>query len=101
MYDPYVALSDGDRDALVALYAEKCGRAGIADVLPRAAVQRLAQCLGAYGRLASVGQPQFGRYVLPALVNMREAAGKAGLTAIAALAGELVAAEEALRARRR
>ena len=89
VYDPYVKLSGDDRDALVSLYAEKCGRPEISKVLPLAAVQRLVQCLGAYGRLASVGQPQFGRHSLPALENLADAADKAGLSATKALAEEL------------
>ncbi|MGN0832148.1 MAG: sugar phosphate nucleotidyltransferase [Kiritimatiellia bacterium] len=91
VYDPYVTLADRQREALVALYAKESGRADIAQVLPLAAVQRLAQCLGAYGRLASVGQPQFGKYVLPALENLLAAADLAGLDATGAMAEELIA----------
>ena len=94
VYDPYVKLSDEKRRALAALYAKASGRgAGIEKVLPFAAVERLVQCLGAYGRLASVGQPQFGRHVLPALENLLDAADKAGLDAVGALAEDLIAAE--------
>ncbi|MBO7720922.1 MAG: phosphotransferase [Kiritimatiellae bacterium] len=90
LYDPYVKFAEGERRALAALYAKNCGRPEIEKTLPFAAVQRLAQCLGAYGRLASVGQPQFGKHVLPALENLLDAARKAGLDAVGALAGELV-----------
>ena len=62
-------------------------------VLPLAAVQRLVQCLGAYGRLASVGQPQFGKWVMPALENLLAAADLAGLDAVGALAEDLIAEE--------
>jgi aminoglycoside/choline kinase family phosphotransferase len=93
VYDPYAKFTDGERQALVALYAKESGRPDVAKVLPAAAVQRLVQCLGAYGRLASVGQPQFGKYVLPALENLLDAADKAGLNAVAALAEDLIAAE--------
>ena len=93
LYDPYVKLSERDRTALATLYGQKTGRADIVDVLPYAAVQRLVQALGAYGRLASVGQPQFGRYVLPALENLLAAADEAGLDNLGALAEELIAAE--------
>ena len=93
VYDPYVKFTEGERRALVALYAKKSGREEIVKVLPYAAVQRLVQCLGAYGRLASVGQPQFGKYVLPALENLLDAADRAGLDAIGALAEELIAEE--------
>ena len=94
LYDPYASLSEGERRALAKLYAKKCGREGIAKVLPYAAVQRLVQCLGAYGRLASVGQPQFGKHVLPALENLLAAADEAGLDATGGLAEELIAREQ-------
>ena len=94
VYDPYVTFTEGERRALVALYAKKCGRPEIEKVLPFAAVQRLVQCLGAYGRLASVGQPQFGRHSLSALQNLLDAADKAGLDAVGALAEDLIAEEQ-------
>jgi len=91
VYDPYVTMSDERRRALVALYAKESGRPEIADVLPFAAVQRLVQCLGAYGRLASVGQVGFAKYVEPALVNLLDAADRSGLDAVGALAEDLIA----------
>ena len=94
LYDPYVRLTEGERRALAALYGKCAGRPEIAKVLPYAAVQRLCQALGAYGRLASVGQPQFGRYVLPALENLLAAADEAGLDAVGALAEDLIAREQ-------
>lgn len=100
LYDPYVSLSDKSRQALAALYGKVSGRPEIVDVLPFAAVQRLVQCLGAYGRLASVGQPQFGEHVLSALENLLAAADQAGLGAVGALAEDLIAAETRLRAAR-
>ena len=93
VYDPYVTFAEGERRALIALYAKKSGRPEIDKVLPFAAVQRLVQCLGAYGRLASVGQPQFGKHSLPALQNLLDAADKAGLDALGALAEDLIAEE--------
>ncbi len=93
VYDPYAKLAKGERRALVALYAKKAGREEIAKVVPFAAVQRLVQCLGAYGRLASVGQTQFLKFVAPALANLAEAATAAGLDAVKALAEELIARE--------
>lgn len=93
VYDPYVKFTEGERRALVSLYAKACGRPELVKVLPYAAVQRLVQCLGAYGRLASVGQPQFGKFVLPALTNLLDAADKAGLDAVGALAEDLIAEE--------
>ena len=93
VYDPYVRLSEGERRALAALYAKQSGRGEIVEVLPFAAVQRLVQCLGAYGRLMSVGQPQFVQYVMPALENLLAAADQAGLDAVGALAEDLIAEE--------
>ena len=93
LYDPYVKMSAKARSALCALYGKLSGRPQIAEVLPLAAVQRLVQCLGAYGRLASVGQPQFGKWVMPALQNLLDAADEAGLDAVGALAEDLIAAE--------
>ena len=90
VYDPYVKFTEGERRALIALYAKKAGREDFVKVLPFAAVQRLSQCLGAYGRLASVGQPQFSKHVLPALENLLDAADKAGLEALGALCEELI-----------
>jgi len=87
-----VTFTDGERRALVALYAKESGRSEIVKVLPFAAVQRLVQCLGAYGRLASVGQPQFEKHVVPALQNLLAAADEAGLDAVGALAEDLIAA---------
>lgn len=94
IYDPYVApRSERERSALCTVYSRLSGREGIAGVLPFAAVQRLVQCLGAFGRLASVGQPQFGRWVLPALENLLTAADEAGLDAVGAMAEELIGIE--------
>ena len=91
VYDPYVTFTEGERRALVALYAKKAERPELVKILPYAAVQRLSQCLGAYGRLASVGQPQFGKHIVPALTNLLDAADKAGLDATGALAEDLIA----------
>lgn len=96
LYDPYVTLTEGERRALAALYGKASGRPEIVEALPSAAVERLIQCLGAYGRLASVGQPQFGEFVLPALENLLAAADEAGLDAVGALAEELIADEQRL-----
>ena len=93
VYDPYVKLSERERRAIVKVYADSSGRGDIAGKLPFAAVERLVQCLGAYGRLASVGRAEFGRFVLPALENLLAAADEAGLDALGALAEDLIAAE--------
>ena len=93
VYDPYVAFAEKDRAALIALYAKTAKREEIVKITPFAAVQRLCQCLGAYGRLASVGQPQFRKHVVPALQNLLAAADEAGLDAVGALAEDLLGKE--------
>ena len=86
LYDPYAPLGEKERVALLRLYP--------VDKLPFGAVQRLIQALGAFGRLASVGQPQFGRHVAPALQNLLAAADEADLDALGAFAEDLIAKEE-------
>ena len=95
VYDPYVKLSERERLDVVKVYAKASGREDIMDKLPFAAVERLVQCLGAYGRLASVGRKEFDRFVLPALENLLAAADEAGLDAVGAMAEDLIAAETA------
>lgn len=86
LYDPYVPLDEKSRASLARLYP--------VEKLAFGAVQRLVQALGAFGRLASVGQPQFGRHVAPALQNLLAAADEADLDAIGAFAEDLIAKEE-------
>ena len=94
LYDPYVEMPARRREALSALYAKESGRPEILEALPFAAVQRLVQCLGAYGRLVSAGYAKFGAHVGAALSNLLLAADDAGLDAVGALAEELIAEEE-------
>ena len=93
LYDPYAKLKDKERSLLAAYYAKLRAREDIVNKLPFAAVQRLVQALGAYGRLASVGQKQFTKYIMPALENLLSAADDANLDAIGALAEDLIARE--------
>ncbi|MGN0852796.1 MAG: phosphotransferase [Kiritimatiellia bacterium] len=86
LYDPYVPLGEGDRAALAKLYP--------VDKLAYGAVQRLVQVLGAFGRLASAGQPAFERHVPQALANLLAAADEADLDALGAFAEDLIAKEE-------
>ena len=86
LYDPYVPLDEKTRASLARLYP--------VEKLAFGAVQRLVQALGAFGRLASVGQPQFGRHVAPALQNLLAAADEADLDALGAFAEDLIAKEE-------
>lgn len=90
VYDPYVKLTEKEREALVALYAKESGRPEIIEKLSFAAVERLIQCLGAYGRLKSVGKVEFDKFVLPALENLLAASDMAGLDKIGQLAEELI-----------
>lgn len=94
LYDPYISIPEGERRALAKLYAKAAHDETILAALPYAACQRLVQCLGAYGRLASVGKHEFCRYVEPALVNLLAVADDAGLDNLAALAETLIAQEE-------
>ena len=94
LYDPYVTLTSPLRVRLAQAY-EACDPAlhdGVA-LLHVGAVQRLVQALGAFGRLASVGQTGFTRHILPALQNLLEAADTCGLDAVGGLAEELIAKE--------
>ena len=86
LYDPYVPLDEKARASLVRLYP--------VEKLAFGAVQRLVQALGAFGRLASVGQPQFGRHVAPAFQNLLAAADEADLDALGGFAEDLIAKED-------
>lgn len=86
LYDPYAPLGEKERRALAKLYP--------VDKLAYGAVQRLVQALGAFGRLASVGQPRFEAYVPRALANLLAAADEADLDALGGFAEDLIAKEE-------
>lgn len=86
LYDPYVEMDEGTRAKLAGMYP--------VGQLAFGAVQRLVQSLGAFGRLASVGQPQFGRYVPRALQNLLSAADEADLDALGGFVEDLIAKEE-------
>jgi hypothetical protein len=95
LYDPYVKIPSGLRTRLVAEYgACHPEHPEAVELFPEGAVQRLVQALGAYGRLASVGQKRFTRHVLPALENLLDAADECGLEALGGLAEELIAREQ-------
>ncbi len=94
LYDPYVTLTPPLRMRLAQAY-EACDPVlhdGVA-LLHVGAVQRLVQALGAFGRLASVGQTGFTRHILPALQNLLEAADTCGVDAVGGLVEELIAKE--------
>ncbi|MEI7901024.1 MAG: phosphotransferase, partial [bacterium] len=95
LYDPYVKIPADLRVRLVAEYgACHPEHPEAAQLFSEGAVQRLIQALGAYGRLASVGQEDFIRHVFPALENLLEAADACGLDALGGLAEELIVREQ-------
>ena len=89
--DPYVQLTPDVRQRLLARYAALCPAQGesVTALFAWAAVQRLAQALGAYGRLAGLGHLQFAAFIAPAAVTLEEMAAASGLPALAALAREI------------
>lgn len=82
--DPYVMLDAGDRRVLLDAY---CALVPDGDAVRRAfvpaAIQRLAQALGAYGRLAAIpGTRRFARYIPPACAMLAQHLGDGPLRAI-------------------
>ena len=94
LYDPYVKLDSELRERLVEEYAECLPAAGSDGLIHAGAVQRLVQALGAFGRLDSVGQPDFTRFIMPALENLLDAADQGGYDAVGGLAEDLIAREQ-------
>lgn len=95
LYDPYVDLCEKSRKKLAKAYLRFApDLTDAVSLLPYAAVQRLAQCVGAYGRLEEAGHKNFAVYVMPALQRLLEAADEAGLDAIGGFAEELIRREE-------
>jgi hypothetical protein len=89
-----VKLDEKQRKILAKEYAAAAPElADVVKLLPMAAVQRLIQALGAFGRLASVGQEGFLKYISNALDNLLAAADEADLDAVGAYAEELISRE--------
>jgi aminoglycoside/choline kinase family phosphotransferase len=68
--DPYAMLPREDRERLLTVYAGLVGRptGDIAALFPQAAVQRLVQALGAFGRMCEDRDTsRFSRYITPGL----------------------------------
>lgn len=85
LYDPYVDWGEAILEDALAAYAEAAGR-DVADLrakLPYAGIQRLIQAIGAYHRLASVGQPRFLRFVPVAAARAAALAQSVHLPALA------------------
>jgi aminoglycoside/choline kinase family phosphotransferase len=72
--DPYIPVDDAVRQRLLCYYKERSRPGTLPDgSFERAAVQRLAQALGAYGRLArNAATVRFRVYMRPALLNMQQ-----------------------------
>jgi len=100
LFDPYVSLSTGEREEVLAHYMDARGDIAGGEffraVLRLCAMQRLMQALGAYGFLAlAKGNRHFLAYVPPALASLRqivkEIPGLEALgAALASLAGDVV-----------
>jgi NDP-sugar pyrophosphorylase family protein/aminoglycoside/choline kinase family phosphotransferase len=77
--DPYVSLAESEQLSLLEAY-RKSAKTDLPDELFwTAAVQRLAQALGAYAKLsANPGTAAFARHIPPALAMMRRAVQKLG-----------------------
>ena len=73
--DPYVELPEDLQTGLLDYYADRSSQGEtVRRLFWPAAVQRLAQALGAFSRLSAIaGAEQFGRHFLPALRMMRRA----------------------------
>lgn len=96
--DPYVALPEPLQEKLLLHYARRRPKdPSAARLFWPAAVQRLVQALGAYGRLsAQPGLESFARFIPPALLLLRRALGRIPpLPALSAVAKRLLAREVA------
>lgn len=85
LYDPYVNWSDAAISHAVKLYAEVSGRdlQDLCAKLPYAGLQRLLQAIGAYHRLAKVGQKRFLAYLPIATARAINLAHHVGYTHLA------------------
>ncbi len=89
LYDPYVDWGNAAIDDAIVSYAAAANRdeAEVRARLPYAGVQRLIQAIGAYHRLASVGQTRFLNFVPIARARAAALAEAVGLTALATALG--------------
>ena len=105
LFDSYVEIDDSERAELFDFYCEQIGvceneKTSAEKAFLDAAAQRLMQAIGAYFFLsAKMGKPQFRKFALPALENLKTVAKCAGtLPWLAMLATELCARERRFRA---
>ncbi len=95
LYDPYMCHDQEQRDALWRHYGDALGQLGGPPPSPAlfaaAAVQRLLQALGAYGKLSRQdGLAWYGQFIAPGLEMLRQAtAGRPEFVALHALASSL------------
>jgi N-acetylmuramate 1-kinase len=91
LYDPYVDLSDAERNELLEHYCGKQPDADFLETLRLCAMQRLMQALGAYGFLGLVKNHQhFLEYIPKAVSSLREVVGKiAGLESLETFLADL------------
>jgi aminoglycoside/choline kinase family phosphotransferase len=84
--DAYVSiLDDAARMRLLERYARALpgGGGDAIRLFPWAAVQRLVQALGAFGRLTELGIPRFAAFIPPAAATLRTMAERCGLRHLA------------------
>ena len=83
--DPYVSLPEPVQERLLDGYARRSGRgSAIRNLFWWAAIERLAQALGAYARLSELpGMAHFAQHIRPALLMMHRAVSRVdGLPAL-------------------
>jgi N-acetylmuramate 1-kinase len=74
--DPYVMLDEKAQEELLADYADGANAKAIRDLFWPAVIERLAQALGAFARLAAIpGMEHFAGYIRPAWLMLRRALG--------------------------
>ena len=95
VYDPYVAMSESEREELLRMYFEIAEVGGDytawLDVFDRCAAQRLMQALGAYGKLGiGDGKAGFLKHIPVARERLMGVLGRLGMGAVreALCAGE-------------
>ena len=77
LYDPYVDLSQAERDELLEHYCGEKPTADFVNTLQLCAMQRLMQALGAYGFLGLVkGHKHFLQHIPKALSSLRDVVAK-------------------------
>ncbi len=79
LYDPYVNLTEAEREELLAYYLKRLDSSvdqeRFRDIFLRCAIQRLLQALGAYGVIGVLrGKPEFLRHISPAIKSLRQVA---------------------------